>query len=473
MGAAFSGKYKSLFLANQGDKRERLGALLDAVAEVYASLFGPDPIEYRAERGLLHFHEEMAVLIQEVVGTRAGRYFLPAYAGVAFSTNEFRWSPRIRREDGLVRMVPGLGTRAVDRLSDDYPVLLAPGQPGLRVNVSPDEVLRYAPRRIDVIDLEARRFETMDVDALIAAIGHDLPGYGSMLSILDAAGTHRPAGFDWDPRREPAIVTFDGLIQRTPFVPTVRALLRALREKLGVPVDIEFASDGRQLYLLQCRSQSYSEDAAPAEIPRDVPADRVIFSAHKYVSNGRVPDLTHIVYVDPDRYQALGSATEMHAVGRAIGRLNATLPKQRFALLGPGRWGSRGDVTLGVSVTYSDINNTAMLIEVARSRGRYVPDVSFGTHFFQDLVESGIRYLPLYPDDPAEAFNSAFLLGAPSVFAELAPEHAALRDVIRVIDVPAATNGLVLRVLMNADADEAIGILTAPASRSAPRATGR
>ena len=94
---------------------------MDAIAEVYASIFGPDPIEYRAERGLLDVHEEMGIMIQEVVGTRVGRYFLPAFAGVAFSNNEFRWSPRIQREDGLVRLVPGLGTRAVDRVERRLP----------------------------------------------------------------------------------------------------------------------------------------------------------------------------------------------------------------------------------------------------------------------------------------------------------------------------------------------------------------
>ncbi|RMD49074.1 MAG: pyruvate, phosphate dikinase, partial [Ignavibacteria bacterium] len=146
VGAAFSGKYKSLFLANQGKKRERLAALTDAVAEVYASTFGPDPIQYRSERGLIDFHEEMGIMIQEVVGTKVGKYYLPAFAGVAFSNNEFRWSPRIRRKDGLVRIVPGLGTRAVDRLSDDYPILVSPGQPNLRVNVSFEENIRYSPK---------------------------------------------------------------------------------------------------------------------------------------------------------------------------------------------------------------------------------------------------------------------------------------------------------------------------------------
>ena len=472
-GAAFSGKYKSLFLANRGTKRERLGALLDAVAEVYASIFGPDPIEYRAERGLLHFHEEMAVMIQEVVGTRAGRYFLPTYAGVAFSHNELRWSPRIRREDGLVRLVPGLGTRAVDRLSDDYPVLIAPGQPGLRVSATPEEALRYAPRQMDVIDLEAQRFTTIAVSTLARESGRDLPGFQALFSIVDG-DARRPAGFEWDPAREPVVVTFDGLVGGTTFVPVVRAMLRALGEKLGGPVDVEFASDGRSLYLLQCRAQSFSQDAAPASIPDDVPDDRIVFTANRYVTNGRVPDILYIVYVDPDAYQAIASAPELRDVGRAVGRLNLVLPKRRFILLGPGRWGSRGDLRLGVSVAYSDINNTAMLLEIARQRGHYVPDVSFGTHFFQDLVESGIRYLPLYPDDPGTVFNEALLRGAANRLADLAPEFAHLSGVVHVVDVAQASGGLVLRVLMNADLDRAVGVLTpSSASGSRPRVTGR
>ncbi len=125
---------------------------MDAIAEVYASIFSPDPIEYRIEHGMIDFNEEMGILIQEVVGKKVGHYFMPAFAGVAFSRNEFRWSQRIRREDGLVRMVPGLGTRAVDRFSDDYPILVAPGQPNLRVNVTIDEKIHYSPKKIDVIN---------------------------------------------------------------------------------------------------------------------------------------------------------------------------------------------------------------------------------------------------------------------------------------------------------------------------------
>jgi pyruvate,water dikinase len=466
MGAAFSGKYKSLFLANTGTKAERLNALMDAIAEVYASIFSPDPIEYRGERGLLDLHEEMGIMIQEVVGSRVGRYYLPAFAGVAFSNNEFRWSPRIKREDGLVRLVPGLGTRAVDRVSDDYPILIAPGQPGLRVNVTAEEILRYSPRKIDLINLESGRFETIEVSDLLRECGDELPLLRQIVSVCDADGVHRPASFNWDPLQGGGVVTFEGLITGTPFMPQMRALLKLLRDKLGTPVDIEFASDGRNFYLLQCRPQSYAIDATASRIPRDVPPERLIFSANRYVSNGRVPDITHVVYVAPDAYNEVSELTVLKDVGRAVGRLNKLLPKRQFVLIGPGRWGSRGDIKLGVSVTYSDISNAAVLMEVATRRGRYSPDLSFGTHFFQDLVESGIRYLPLYPGEDGVAFNEAFLSRSPSILTDMLPEYGYLDGVVRVIDVPRQT-GHVLHVLMNGETDEAVGFLGPPSTAQA------
>jgi len=459
IGSAFSGKYKSLFLANRGSKRDRLAAACDAVAEVYASTFSPDPIEYRAERGLLDLHEEMGIMIQEVVGTQVGRYFLPAFGGVAFSNNEFRWSPRISRDDGLVRLVPGLGTRAVDRLSDDYPVLLSPGQPGLRAKVTPEEQLRYAPKRVDLINLDANRFATVLIADLLKQYGSKYPMFKQVFSAVDADGLHPVGGFDWDGTTDNLVASFEGLASNSPFLAQMRSLLRVLREKIGGPVDIEFAHDGTDLYLLQCRPQSAQDEASPVPIPTDVPAERVVFAARRFVSNGRVPDLTHIVYVDPEAYAALGDEESLRDVGRAVGRLNKRLPKRQFVLMGPGRWGSRGDIRLGVPVTYSDISNTPLLIEIASRREGSVPELSFGTHFFQDLVESSIRYLPLYPGEDGGVLNRAFLMGAGNQFAALVPEYAHLGRAIRVIDVAVATGGRVLRVAMNAEEDEALGYL--------------
>ncbi|MBN1397617.1 MAG: PEP/pyruvate-binding domain-containing protein, partial [Bacteroidetes bacterium] len=226
LGAAFSGKYKSLFLANQGTKEERLEALMDAIAEIYASTFSPDAIAYRAERGLLDFHEEMGIMIQQVVGTKVGHYFLPAFAGVAFSSNEFRWSSRIKREDGLIRMVPGLGTRAVDRVSNDYPVLLAPGNPDIRVNITPDEILHYSPKRIDVINLTNNSFETIEISDLLKEFGDKIPNVNLLLSIYRENHIETPLNvFNIDFSKENLVVTFESLIRQTVFVKQIKAIL--------------------------------------------------------------------------------------------------------------------------------------------------------------------------------------------------------------------------------------------------------
>ena len=463
--SAFSGKYKSLFLANQGSFEERLAALLDAIAEVYASLFGPDPIEYRSERGLIDFHEEMGIIIQEVVGKKIGHYFLPAYAGVIFSHNEFRWSPRIKREDGLVRMVCGLGTRAVDRLGDDYPIMFAPGQPTLRVNMTPEEALRYAPNKIDLINLKLNRFETIPIKPFLRKYGSDIPYFTQIISLFKDDRLTPPSPLSTDLEQEVPIITFEGLISRSKFVERVVAMTRLLRERLMTPVDIEFASDGKSFYVLQCRAQAFSQESEPAVIPFNVPANQIMFTAKRYVSNGRVNDITHVVYVVPNAYAGLPDKASMIEVGRIIGALNKALPRRQFILIGPGRWGSRGDINLGVSVTYADISNTAMLIEVARKKGNYVPDLSFGTHFFQDLVESEIRYLPLYPDDSGIVFNESFLLDSPNVITDLLPDSKLFEDVIRVIDIPGSTGGKILEILMNGELDEAAAILTEPTGK--------
>ncbi len=459
LGTSFAGKYKSLFLANQGTKQERLTALVEAITEVFASTFGPDPIEYRTEHGLVDFHEEMGVLVQEVAGTKVGKYFMPAFSGVAFSNNEYRWSRRIRREDGLIRMVPGLGTRAVDRLSDDYPILLAPGQPSLRPNVTLDEKIRYSPRMMDVINLESNALETVDVRELLAECGGEYPMINQLVSILRDDRLEQPTPLGFDAAHDRLVMTFEGLITKTRVVEQMRTILETLQRELRMPVDIEFAHDGKDLYLLQCRPQSYGSMSQPALIPHDIASERIVFTANRHVSNGTVSGITHIVYVDPQKYGDLSERGDLLAVGRAVSRLNAILPKRQFILMGPGRWGSRGDIRLGVSVTYSDINNTAMLVEIARQKRDYVPEPSFGTHFFQDLVEASIRYLPLYPDERGVVFNEAFLTTAENMLPEILPDFAPYAGTITVIDVPRSTGGQTLQVLMNGETDEAMAVL--------------
>ena len=458
-GMAFSGKYRSLFLANTGTRDERLAALIDAVAEVYASVFGPDPMEYRAERGLLDFVEEMGIIIQKVVGKQVGKYFFPAFAGVAFTNNEFRWSSRLKREDGIIRMVTGLGTRAVDRMGRDFPFMISPGQPNLRVNIMPDQVEHYAQNSMDVINLETGRFESLNIRDVFKQAGDDYPILEQIVSLMEDGFLKKPIKGMFRPGEDDLLVTFAGLVERTPFIAQMKEMLAILEKGLGMPVDLEFAHDGERLYLLQCRPQSRMIDEGQVTIPSKVSFDHKLFSASKFVTNGYVEGIRYLVYVDPEEYRKIPDLADLLGIAEAVSRLNQVLPRRKFILMGPGRWGSRGDVTLGVGITYSGINNTSLLVEIARKKGNYVPDLSFGTHFFQDLVEAKIHYLALYPDEEGNIFNEAFFRDSPSVLTQLLPEHARLEKAVRVIDVEQVFPGCEFNVVMDAEKDRALGFV--------------
>jgi hypothetical protein len=464
IGHAFSGKYKSLFISNHGPIEMRLAELEDAIAEVYASIFHPDPIEYRRERGLIDFQEEMGVLIQQVVGREIGGMLFPVFAGVAFSRCEMRWSPRIRHTDGMARLVLGLGTRAVDRTVDDYPVLVALEQPALRAVQQPDEVYRYSQHDVDVVDLRENQFESMSLVDFMTRVGRKLPLMNRIFSLYRDRQILPMVGLMAQLEPDELVVTFDGTL-RSSFPRELKTMLDLLEEGLGEGVDVEFAHDGDMLYMLQCRALSRGSAAQHIEVP-DVPEANKVFSANRYVQMGQARNLEYVVLVDPRDYEALGTREEMLRVARAVGAVNKLLPEKRFLLMGPGRWGSRGDIRLGVPVTYADISHTTILVEIARKKGSYVPDVSFGTHFFNDLVESGIHYLPLYPDDDGVVWNEDFLNGSANCLAEIAPEFADLKGVVRVIRVADAARGKLLQVIMDAEADRALAFLAKPKGKS-------
>ncbi|MDH3285078.1 MAG: PEP/pyruvate-binding domain-containing protein, partial [Acidobacteriota bacterium] len=241
-GTAFAGKYRSVFVANQGTVEENLSELLGAITEVYASLLHPDPISYRQRHTLLDYDENMAVLIQKVVGTRYRHYFCPLWAGVAFSRNEYRWSPRIRREDGLARMVFGIGTRAVDRVSSDYPRMIALGLPTLRPEASTEELVRYSQRFVDVINMDDNRFETIPVSEMIT--DEPLAGLDGVVEILKDGELVRPMGSRIGGSTGRFVITFDRFAKESPYPGVLKWILQQLEKAYKCPVDVEFAYDG-------------------------------------------------------------------------------------------------------------------------------------------------------------------------------------------------------------------------------------
>lgn len=456
--ASFTGKYKSLFLSNTGTKSERLSALMDAISEVYASTFNPDAIEYRKKNNLIDFREEMGVLIQEVVGNKIGKYFMASYAGVALSHNEFRWSNRINREDGVIRIVAGLGTRAVDRTMDDYPILISPGKPEIKVNHTVKDALKYTQRYIDVINLESKSFENITVEELINESKGNIPAIEKIFSFIKDNMLVEPISSMADFTKEELTITFNNLIQNTDFISQIREMLFELSEAYGGPVDIEFASDGNKLYLLQCRPQSQAEVDEVINIPNNIIEEHKIFSANKFVSNGLIDNIDFVVYVDHEGYSSLETEEDMRYIGKIVSKLNQMLPEKKFILIGPGRWGSKGDIKLGVPINYSDINRTALLVEYAKKKSDYVPELSFGTHFFQDLVEANIKYLPLYPDE-GNLFNDKFFNKTPNSLKNFIDVPDKLLNIVKLIQVNYFLNNGKMMIYMNGENSEAVGIV--------------
>jgi hypothetical protein len=458
-GLAFSGKYLSVFLTNQGEMETRLAEFIHGLKRVFASIFGPDPILYRLDHGLLDFDERMAMVVQKVVGRRFGDYFFPFVSGVLFSRNVYAWNPKIKKEEGLGRLVFGLGTRAVDRVGSDYPRMIPLSHPLLRPEVTASQIKKYSQRKVDVLNLKKGCFETVDFRTLISEVQH--PDLFYAVSVDKDGHLAAPHFKGQDLGRGEPCVTFENLLTQTPFVALAKKILSKVETVYGRPVDMEFAWDGNKFFILQCRSLSTRKELEKVMVPEDVPKERILFTTHAGLTNSIVENLEYVIYVNPRAYDSLSTFEDKMAVAQVVNLLNKKLDGKKFALMGPGRWGSN-DINLGVKVTYSNINNAKLLMEIAFAKEGYKPEVSYGTHFFQDLVEADIVIVPLFPDDPQAVLNEPFLLNSPNLLTEIAPEAERCQEVVRVIHVPSVCGGQYLHVYLEMNTPKGLGFFGPP-----------
>ena len=464
-GSAFAGKYDSYFLPNQGTLEENLGRLLTAIKRVYASVHKPDALFYRQIQGLDDYDERMAILIQKVQGERHGKFFFPFVAGVGFSRNPFVWNQKIQPEDGFLRIVYGLGTRAVDRVDRDYPRMVGLSHPELRPESKAVDIIKYSQRLMDVIDIEENSFKTISITD---ALSSNYPGVQYIASVDQGSFVKPISSLGSAIAPEQFVLTFDNLLKNTDFVKLMKAMLKKLERHYNRPVDIEFTvqitpsypKPTLKIYLLQCRPLSNREWQSDIKLPKNIKEADKIFNADYLVPQGVVKNIKYVVYVDPIRYNQVPDRAVQLELGRVVGQLNKRLENENFILMGPGRWGS-SNLDLGVKVTYADIYNTRMLIEIAVAQNGVTPEASHGTHFFQDLVESNIYPLSIYPDKSETIFQQKFFNKAPNQLKKLIPKADTLAAYIKVIDVPKANKGKYLHVVMDAEASQALGYLAA------------
>jgi pyruvate,water dikinase len=220
------------------------------------------------------------------------------------------------------------------------------------------------------------------------------------------------------------------------------------------------AEDRVRINLLQCRPMRFPGAAERVQLPEGIPPEHIIFRSVRTISGGVTPPIRYLLYIDPERYGAIDSTEAKKSLGRVVGRINEhpDVARGRILMMGPGRWGS-SNINLGVNVTYADINHTTVLVEMAREEAGQAPEVSYGTHFFLDLVEAQIIYMPVFPNDPEAEFNREAFAGLPNVFKDLLPDAERFEEFIRVFDLPATTGGLYAHVVADPQSQRAVCFL--------------
>jgi len=445
-GHAFAGKYESVFCVNTGSPEDRLASFEDALRTVYASTMDESALAYREQRGLQDSDEQMAILVQRVSGSLFRNFFMPAVAGVGYSFNNWRWHPELDQRAGMIRVVIGLGTRAVDRTGSDYPRLVSLDRPDL----DPAGVAsraQYCQRAVDGLDLENRAFATKPLEEILP----DVPSW--LVDILCERDfeTERTLA-ERGQARQIRIGTCAGVVAGKELLADIRSMLRALQDAYGNPVDIEFTvnwtTGGEYLLnLLQCRplqslclpaasSGSASErDAIDAAALAAVPPEDVFFFLHR---NTMGPQLNcridAVISIDPVAYYNL-PYRDKPTVARLVGALNARYcgTGKTVMLLAPGRIGTSSP-ELGLGVSFAEIDNLGVICEVACSGAGYQPELSYGSHFFQDLVESGIFYAAIPENDPPSMFRPDFFVSGKDIMRELLPESPLEDGIMRVYE---------------------------------------
>jgi hypothetical protein len=391
-GEPFSGIYESYAIPNDHpDDEVRLAQLADAVRLVYASMYSPGARAYRDAASCREEDEAMAVAVQELVGSRRGRWFYPMLSGTAQSYNFYPLS-YARPEDGLCVAALGLGAYvaeggAAHRFCPRYPAL----------NAAPPELAGSGSQRAfcaldmerpepDLLRGESAALEELDLSAAEGTGALDL-----VASTWDRDDGRLVPGAARDGTRIldlAPLLKYDAL----PFAPAIAACIEAFEEAAGGPVELEYALDaapdgeGLALYLLQIKRLARA-GAGGVDLEELDPSGCLVAS-ERAMGDGLIAGIEDVLWIDPelfDRSRSREAAEDVAALDRELGAR-----KRPYVLIGPGRWGTR-DPWLGVPVVYPQIAHAKAIVETEMPG---IPvDFSFGSHFLRNVAERGVGYL--------------------------------------------------------------------------------
>ncbi|MBR1813680.1 MAG: phosphoenolpyruvate synthase [Lachnospiraceae bacterium] len=435
-GNAFAGKYESVFCANSGTMEERLEEFENAIRKVYASTMSLSALDYRKRRRLAERDEQMALLVQRVSGSHYDQYYMPCAAGVGYSYSPYRFLKSLDPEAGMLRLVMGLGTSAVDRMEGSYPRLVNLDNPTATTATTVGEKHQYSQRKLEVVNRETKCLQQLE----LSQIEPKLPRY--LKNALLEHDTEIEQRFsDQGVYRDVLFISCQGLVRNKEMMQNLQDMMHVVQNEYQQAVDVEFTLNlsvkgEYMINLLQCRPLQVFQDTGEVTLPKEVwEGSTLLASEGASMGLSRIIDLDVIVYVNPVAYYNL-PYQEKDSVAKAIGRVNWKFRNagKHLMLITPGRVGTSSP-ELGVPTTFADISEFEVICEVAESKAGYNPELSYGSHIFQDLVEAQILYTAVFENAQTKQYHPEMLQVFPNRLADWFPDLAKLEKVIRICDV--------------------------------------
>ena len=434
-GNAFAGKYESVFCANRGSLEERLEEFENAIKTVYASSMSLSALDYRKRRGLDKRDEQMALLIQRVSGSYYGNCYMPCAAGVGYSYSPYRVMKDSDPTCGMLRLVMGLGTSAVDRTEGSYPRIVNLDMPEKFSYSSSADKHKFSQGKAEVINMTTHQLEKMSYDMLEPVI----PKYLENILLehdYDAESRLREMGRP----RQVKFISCKGLVANKKLMDQMKRMLHCIQEEYDYPVDTEFTiniSDNGDysVDLLQCRPLQVQRSSGGTVIPEVIPEDNILLeNMSSSMGLSKASELDIIVYVDPVNYYNM-PYRDKPAVARLIGKINWHYRElnKHMMLIVPGRVGTTSP-ELGVPTSFADISAFEIICETEETKAGYNPELSYGSHIFQDLVEAEILYTAVFNNAKTIHFHPEKLQGCPDVISDFEGAED-LSDIVHVYDV--------------------------------------
>ena len=413
----FAGIYSTYMVPKIEEKYDMLRTVSDAIKAVYASVFYKDSKAYMTATSNLIDQEKMAVVLQEVVGSRYNDHFYPTMSGVARSLNFYPIGNE-KAEDGIANIALGLGKYIVD---GGQTLRFSPRHPHSILQMSTmDFALRETQTRFYALDLKnmAETFSVDDAFNLVKLGLKDADAEGSLKYIVSTYDPYDQIIRDGYYPGGRKILSFVNILQHDvfPLADTLDQILRIGQQEMGRPVEIEFAvnmdpSDHTRatFYLLQIRPIVDNKEIMDEDLSL-VKNEETILSSTSVLGHGIVGDVQDIIYVKTGAF----NSSNNQLIAYEIEKMNRSFTDQEkgYVLVGPGRWGS-SDSWLGIPVKWPHISNARVIVECGLEN--YRVDPSQGTHFFQNLTSFGVGYFTVNPFKGDGWFDEAFLNAQPAV----------------------------------------------------------